>query len=248
MKKYSYDGMGFSLHLFSVVGSTLHGLNNENSDVDYKGVFTWDKKVLLGMSKPLLSLDKNNTNKDEWELLLKDLNKDFGLNLTSDDDLVLFSAKEFFNLSYKNDSNMFDMLFNDNDKYTLLESEDFKELKKHRKNFVNNTLAFKRFFGMANNTLSEAKKGVKTNKNLSKSLQMFYSLELLLKNGTFLPELPLELKQEVLNVKNGVLPLDKCFEKVENFKLKLDSFQFENNDNSNYKDFMDDLLVNLHKN
>lgn len=239
--------MGFSLHFFSVVGSTLHGLNNENSDVDYKGVFAWDKKVLLGMSKPLLSLDKTNTNQDEWELLLKELNKDFGLNLTKDDDLVLFSAKEFFNLSYKNDSNMFDMLFNDESKYVLFETEEFQEVKKHRKNFFNNTFAFKRFFGMAHSALEDAKKGVRTNKNLSKSLQMLYSLKLFLNDGTYYVQLPLNLRLELLKVKNNECSLEEVFEKTEKLKEELSNFDFNQNDNSVHKDFMDDLLVNLHK-
>lgn len=248
MKKYLYDGMGFSLHLFSVVGSNLHGLNNENSDVDYKGVFTWDKNVLLGMSKPLLSLNKDNTNKEEWKLLLNDLNKDFGLNLTEDDDLFLFSAKEFFNLSYKNDSNMLDMLYNDKEQYTLFVSEEFKEVKKHRNNFLNKSVAFKRFFGMSNGTLNEAKKGMKTYKNLSKSLQMLYSLKLLLKENKHFPELPLELRKEVLEFKNGLLDLDKCFEKVEALKLELDNFKFDEDLKECSKNLMDSLLVNLHTN
>ena len=56
------------------------------------------------------------------------------------------------------------------EQYTLFVSEEFKEVKKHRNNFLNKSVAFKRFFGMSNGTLNEAKKGMKTYKNLSKSI------------------------------------------------------------------------------
>jgi len=47
-----------TLHFLTVVGSILHNLNGANSDVDVKGVFTWDNKELLGLNEPPDTLDK----------------------------------------------------------------------------------------------------------------------------------------------------------------------------------------------
>src|SRR5574344_1829467 len=101
MKKFQYNGMEFTLKFLGVVGSNLHGVNVANSDVDYKGVFTWNQDLLFGMKNLPSSLDKKNTDKDSWNNLLNQLNNEFNLNLQEDDDLVLYDAKTFFDVSFK---------------------------------------------------------------------------------------------------------------------------------------------------
>ena len=96
MKNFTYDGMKLKLKFLSVVGSTLQGVNTNDSDLDLKGVFTWDNDLYFNLNQLQNSLERTNTNKDEWNNLLKQLNQEFDLNLTENDDLVLYEAKTFF--------------------------------------------------------------------------------------------------------------------------------------------------------
>lgn len=247
MKKFSYKGKCFTLQFLSVVGSTLHGLNTKDSDVDYKAVFTWDKSVLFSMRTYLSQLNKDNTDKDEWCYLLSQLNKEFNLNLKSDDDLVLFSAKEFFELSYKNDSNMFDMLYSD-EEFVLYQTEKFLEVRKNKEKFLNLYKSYNRYFGMSNNCFNLYKKGLNKNKNLAKSFQMLYVLELLLKDKKHYCKLPEELNLELKQIREGNVNYDEMLVKYQNLKEKLDSMEYEEVNNQDmYLDYMDNLLVNLYE-
>lgn len=247
MKKFTYNGLNLTLQFFSVVGSTLHGLNTKKSDVDYKAVFTWDKEVMFGMKPYLSQLNKDNTTKEEWCDLLSQLNKEFNLNLQENEDLVLFSAKEFFELSYKNDSNMFDMLYA-SDEFVLYETKEFVEVKNNKEKFLNLYTAYNRYFGMSHSYLKFANKGENTNKNLAKALQMLYSLELLLNEKKHYYRLPEELTQQLLKVRNGETSFEEANEKYDLLKNKLDSYDYDKTNTKNdYYDFMNNLLVNLHK-
>ena len=71
------NGKGLTLHFLTVVGSTLHNLNNSNSDRDVKGVFTWDQEVTNGMVVPAEQLDNKNMRKEDRAELMAQLNKLF---------------------------------------------------------------------------------------------------------------------------------------------------------------------------
>lgn len=251
MKKFTYNGMELTLKFLGVVGSTLHGVNVKDSDVDYKGVFTWNTDLLLGMNNPQDSLDKKNTNKDEWNNLLLQLNKEFNLDLKEDDDLVLYEAKSFFDLSFKNDLNMFDMLYEPKE-FVLYETNGFKNVKDNKYKFVNLYLAFNRFFGMSTTYLRDAtnNKG-NVHKNYSKCLQTLYSLEFMLKNGYYTHLLPLELRVYLIDLRNGNYFLDEYLEKLNSLKLELNNLSLSLDKSYNARsvnfDFMNKLLVDLYK-
>ena len=249
MKKFQYNGMEFTLKFLGVVGSNLHGVNVKDSDVDYKGVFTWNTDLLFGMKNLPTSLDKKNTDKDEWNNLLYQLNKEFNLNLKEDDDLVLYDAKSFFDLSFKNDLNMFDMLYSSKE-FVLYTTQAFENVRFNKDKFVNPYLASNRFFGMSTTYFNDAKnnKG-NVNKNYSKALQTLFSLEFLLKNNYYSCSLDNDKKDYLLNVRNGNYSLEEYFKTLENLKNELNSLTLDKlyNARSVHFDFMNQLLVDLYK-
>lgn len=248
MKNFTYDGMKLKLKFLSVVGSTLQGVNTKDSDVDYKGVFTWDNDLFFGLKTLQSSLDKNNTKKDEWNNLLLQLNKEFNLNLNENDDVVFYSAQEFVDLSFKNDSNMLDMLYSQND-FVLYETNGFKLLRENKDKFLNLFMAFKRLLGMSQTYFNLATKGVNVHKHYSKSLQMLYSLKLLLLDNTYYCQLPLDMRLYLLDLRRGDYFLDEYLELHSDLKNELNEMKFDKEYNSRvlYFDLFNDLLVSLQK-
>ncbi len=251
MKKFTYCGMGLNLKFLSVVGSTLQGVNTNDSDLDLKGVFTWDNDLYFNLNQLQNSLEKTNTNKDEWNNLLKQLNQEFDLNLTENDDLVLYEAKTFFELSFKNDSNMFDMLYA-NENFVLYQTKTFKQVKENKDKFVDLFQASKRYQGMSATHLKQAEQNKgNVNKNYSKALQMLLSLDYLLKNKKHTCSLDLETRNYLKEVRNGNFDLENFLFRYKTLKENFASFEQSLDKNYNpretyLKDF-NNLLVSLYK-
>ena len=106
--KLVVNGKCLTLHFLCVVGSNLHRLNGEDSDVDVKGVFTWEQDVVNGLNRPEEQLDNKNMRKEDRKELMEQLNKLFDREF--DEDLDLFEARKFFKNSMKSEPNMLDML------------------------------------------------------------------------------------------------------------------------------------------
>jgi len=49
--KFKLGNRIINIHYLAIVGSTLHGINTENSDTDIKGVFDWDLNKLFKFYK-----------------------------------------------------------------------------------------------------------------------------------------------------------------------------------------------------
>ena len=76
-KTFEFEGKKLKLHFLTVVGSTLHQLNLDNSDVDVKGVFVWEREALSGLDLPQDTLEYKNTSKESWKAILEQVNKEF---------------------------------------------------------------------------------------------------------------------------------------------------------------------------
>ena len=201
---FTVNNKKLTLHFLTVVGSTLHNLNGLNSDVDVKGVFTWDNEELLGLNEPADTLDKKNMSENDRFELMSELEGRFGRKF--DDDLDLFEAKKFFKNAMKSDPNMLDMLWaNEVSGMVLFCSNEFKKVLDNRMLFLNFELAKKRFLGMSFNTFKlGSKENNKNNfKDLAKSLQSLFSFKNLVENKEFSPRLKESQRREVLAVKNN---------------------------------------------
>jgi predicted nucleotidyltransferase len=201
---FTVNNKKLTLHFLTVVGSTLHNLNGLNSDVDVKGVFTWDNEELLGLNEPADTLDKKNMSENDRFELMSELEVRFGRKF--DDDLDLFEAKKFFKNAMKSDPNMLDMLWaNEVSGMVLFCSNEFKKVLDNRMLFLNFELAKKRFLGMSFNTFKlGSKENNKNNfKDLAKSLQSLFSFKNLVENKEFSPRLKESQRREVLAVKNN---------------------------------------------
>jgi len=209
------------LHFLTVVGSTLHGLDGVDSDVDVKGVFTWEQDVQLGLLDVPEELDKNSmTQKDRAELM-QQLNEKFDREF--DDDLDLFEAKKFFKNGMKTDPNMLDMLNADKvEGMVMYCSREFKEVLNHRDLFVDFELAKKRFLGMSFNCVKLGRKENNKNKfkDLAKSLQSLFSFWNLVASKEFNPRLNRTQTTTVLDVKMNLREKThlSLFEEVQDFR------------------------------
>jgi predicted nucleotidyltransferase len=234
-KTFTLGNKKLHLVFLTTVGSTLHQLNLSNSDLDLKGVFVWDKTATSGLETMPDSLDFKRTLKDEWADLMSQLNDEFNLNLSPDDDVELFEARKFFLTALKNDFNMLDMLFSSLTPVFL--ADVFQETLEKKEDFLDMKSAEVRFSGMAKSALHEAKKLSKKEektpkmqndlkKSLAKSLQFVFSLNNLFLNQVHSPVLPDDERKFVLNVKKGNVSLEdvakkqvELFEELEKTKL-----------------------------
>ena len=240
-----------TLHFLTVVGSTLHNLNGANSDVDVKGVFTWDNKELLGLNEPADTLDKKNMTKDDRLELMSELEVRFGRKF--DDDLDLFEAKKFFKNAMKSDPNMLDMLWaNEVSGMVLFSSNEFKKVLDNRMLFLNFELAKKRFLGMSFNTFklgSKQNAGDNKFKDLAKSLQSLFSFQNLVENNEFNPRLKESQRQEVLAVKNNTFLREHAdvVKLVKNMRdeLEKECEELELPETKFDKEKLNELLLNL---
>ena len=226
-KTFTLGGRKLHLLFLTTVGSKLHKLNDSESDTDLKGVFVWDMDTLFGLETYPSVLDGKKTNKEEWLQLCSDLNKEFNLGLEDADDLALFELKKFFLSTLKNDFNMFDMLFS-NEQHNYC-SDDFSEVLLKRNLFLDTKKAHHTFVGMANGSLKEAVKLHRNNgserskfKALAKVLQFLYSFESMLDTHSYKPVLDFAERETVFNTKKGLVDFDKTVAECERLFLRVE--------------------------
>ena len=239
-KTFKLGNKTLHLHFATLVGSKLHRLNTDLSDSDFKFVFSWSHKDVFSLEDLPNSLQKNNTNKEEWDRLVSDVcsflsSRSLSFSLDDCDDFAFFESKHFLKNALKNDFNMLDMLFSPLE--PLFCSNEFKEVLSNKNSFLDVSQASVRFRGMAQSSLKLAKKlNNKENptdkekndflKSSAKSLQFLFSLLAFLETHTHSPVLPDEFRFEVLNVKRGLVSFDEVLnrffelDKVLNDELK----------------------------
>ena len=98
-KTLTFQGRKLKVVFLTVVGSVLHKLDFEGSDIDYKGVFVWDKEFHSDLFENHDVLNnktwkKVGVTKDDWQDFLDQFNKAFNLKVQFDDDLDLFEDKK----------------------------------------------------------------------------------------------------------------------------------------------------------
>lgn len=198
--KLTVNGKNLTLHYLTVVGSTLHKLNGKGSDLDVKGVFTWEQDVVNGLVTPPDTLDNKNMSKEDRAELMKQLSDNFVDHF--DEDLDLFEGRKFFKNAMKSEPNMLDMLYaNTVPGNVLYCSKEFKVVLDNRKLFVDMAQAKQRFLGMSFNTFKLGKK-LKRSKDLAKSLQTLLSFKNMVENGEYSPVLDEDQRHLVMNTKN----------------------------------------------
>lgn len=237
-----------NLHYLTVVGSTLHQLSGESSDVDVKGVFTWGQDTVNGLTPAPEQLDNKNMSKEDRAELMQQLNNLFNRNF--DEDLDLFEGRKFFKNAMKSEPNMLDMLYADTvPDMVLYCDENFQKVLDNRKLFVNQAQAKQRFLGMSFNTFKLGKKNGRS-KDLAKSLQTLYSFKNLVENGEYNPVLKNSQKAEVQAVKFNTYMMEheKLVETVNAMRTVLEE-ECNSLELEEYKDNFDslnNLLLGLH--
>jgi len=235
------------LHFLTVVGSTLHKLNGENSDLDCKGVFTWEQDVVNSLVPPPEQLDNKNMKKEDRAELMVQLNEKF--NREFDDDLDLFHSRKFFKNAMKSEPNMLDMLWADTQEgMVLFCTPEFQKVLDNRKLFVNFNQAKQRFLGMSFNCLKLGTKENGRSKDLAKSLQSLMSFKNMVLTGEFNPVLPEAERLVVQSVKEA--------DNTESLKSSVLSFRQKLEDECNVLELpepednfgaLNKLLLDLHK-
>lgn len=193
------------VHFLVVVGSKLHGLENENSDTDLKGVFTWSKNDLTSVQGQSLqdSLEKTNLKEEVFLDLKEQVNTYFNLGLTEKDDFVLFEARKFVLTATKSDLNLLDMLFASGE-FVVFETVDFNALRFHgRKTLLDFTSAKSRFKGMADNTFRRYQSKPHLYKDLARAFHSLFVVKDLLQTGTYNSRLTGDNKYFVMDLKNN---------------------------------------------
>ena len=246
--KLTVNGKNLTLHYLTVVGSTLHKLNGENSDLDCKGVFTWEQDVVNGLVVPPDTLDNKNMSKEDRAELMKQLSDNFADNF--DEDLDLFEARKFFKNAMKSEPNMLDMLYaNTVPGNVLYCDKEFQDVLDNRKLFVDMSQAKQRFLGMSFNTFKLGKK-LKRSKDLAKSLQTLLSFKNMVENGEYSPVLKESQRREVLEVKYNAyfVEPDELSELVNNMRLLLEAEcnELELPESENNFEALNKLLLGLH--
>lgn len=119
-------------------GSYLYGMNNQNSDLDIKGIFMPSKKSLILQQKVNQYGTYSTTNKN---------NKS---NSKDDVDIELWSIHKFFKLLQKGDTNAYDILgAMSNKKCVIYSSEEFKNIYRNRNTLMGAKPITKSFIGFS---------------------------------------------------------------------------------------------------
>jgi len=253
--KFKLGNRIINIHYLAIVGSTLHGINTENSDTDIKGVFDWDLKELLKMKKPQESIDKNNTLKEDWIDFIKQISKAFNLKEEDIDDLVLFESKKFFENIIKNELNFLDLIHSN--KMLLIENK-FKEIKDKKYLFYDIERAKHKFLGMHKKYLKEYSKTKdlsKKYKNLGRSLHVLWLIEDFMIYKKYSPRLNDSKIEVIKSIRNGYFNenevfkmYEKSIQKIEKrfkyIKLRNKLFKFYKQ-NFDKTEFFDNKLYNL---
>lgn len=193
------------LHYLVIVGSKMHNLENENSDTDIKGVFTWSKKDLTSIRGTVLeeTIEKSNFFTDDFIDLKQQISDKFNLNLSSEDDLVLNESRKFVWSCVKSDLNLLDMLFANNN-LVIFETVSFNNLRlKGQTNLIDFNSAKSRFKGMADNTLNRYKKKPSLFKDLARAFHSLFVIKELLLTGKYDSKLTGEKRDFILSLKNN---------------------------------------------
>lgn len=114
-----------------VFGSKLYGLEHENSDTDYAGVFIPDSRdIILGTTKDIITTNTNGNDK----------------NTKFDVDNTQYSLKKFILTACNGDLRAMDMLHAPKDKI-IISSNEWEFIQDNRSKFYStNVTAFKGFF------------------------------------------------------------------------------------------------------
>jgi uncharacterized protein len=112
-----------------IAGSKLYGTDHSDSDIDYKGVFIYGNKQLLGFSQI----------------------KNDAIVINNPNDAAYFELKKFFLLCLESNPSMIEILFAPSGRY-VYDSPLWRNILKNRDKFLSK-LAMKTFLGYANQQL-----------------------------------------------------------------------------------------------
>ena len=240
------------LHFLTIVGSQLHKLTiKETSDIDIKGVITWDEAVKAELNEPIDLIDTNKLKAiygaDYTNIIKSIINQlNFHLNLKlnpEQDDIVLYEARKFYKDTMNNDFNMLDMLYGEEQIFRTFEFEKTLSIKE---DFLKYQFIFDKFKNMAFNNLNKSKNQPEPLKFKSqvKAIQLLESLKVVLKTKKYNPVLDLKTREYLLKIKKGEIP----FEEIEKRFKELDEevqTKYEIPQNNINIDILNKTLVEL---
>lgn len=181
--KFTICGKGLTLHYLAVVGSVAHGLKNASSDLDLKGVFSWDLSIISGLNKVQDSLEASNVPENDWNHFLYELKNSLNISIELDDDITFMDARKFVINARKNELNMLDLLFSNE---VIYSSPSFNYVLENRKRFLNLKYARSRFIGMSQGCIEERNRAIRRIKNIgTKSFKSIEDKNLFLKKNKY---------------------------------------------------------------
>lgn len=201
-------------------GSYITGTNNEDSDLDFRGIVLPDEDHILGL-------------KQFTHLKLAEGEKN--INLSGDMDLELFSLRAFVDQLYKGHVTPIEMLFLE-DRFIYLMDDRLKIIRDNKDLFLSKSVVFhylsmnKQFekridipVGNIRNPLSVdriVKYGYET-KNASKAIMYLRIMNHFLKSGELV--FYRDDKDELKSIKEGNISLDKIINEINYLRLETES-------------------------
>ena len=180
---FKYQGNEYELILFTLAGSRFYGTHYEAgdpdrqhpfnpdyvSDTDRRGVFIAHPDTKLGLTGNITEIEVKTAGEDklappEQRALIKELNEKLGLNMSEDEDLVLYEVKKFVTLALDANPNILDLVFAD-DEAVIYENDKGKKLREEGKGIFMSTKTKFTFSGYA---MSQMKRIFGHNKHITK--------------------------------------------------------------------------------
>lgn len=168
--KFTYQGNEYKLILFTIAGSRFYGTHYEKgehpfkpeyvSDTDYRGIFIAHPDTKIGMTDSISSIevkkDIDGNVPSEQQELIKELNKQLGLDMAMDEDLNLYEIKKFVTMALENNPNIMDIIYTD-DEAVIYENDKGKKLRSEGKDIFMSTKTKFTFSGYAMGQLKRIK-------------------------------------------------------------------------------------------
>lgn len=214
-----------------VFGSHLYGLDTENSDKDYRGIFVpTAKEIILGSMKE--HYDQSTSGQ--------------GIKNTKDDiDVNMFSLKRFINLACKGDIGAIDMVHAPSN--MLIESsKEWEYIRTHRDKFYH--VGMWGLSGYLKKQVAKSEKYFSNWKDLSHALRVGYQLLEIYQTGDL--QFPLARRSSILACKLGERTFDNVREELkdlyERVKLAREEAKKNGMPEEPDVDFWKDLLEYIH--
>ena len=177
--KFKYQGNEYKLILFTLAGSRFYGTHydgpgsvdedgnsrehpfnpNYISDSDFRGIIIAHPDTKIGLTGAIDQIEvkkgKDGTVPEEQQELIKELNKQLGMDMPMDEDIALYEIKKFVNLALENNPNIMDLIYADKEA-VIYANKKGKKLLKNKDIFLSKKTKYT-FSGYAMSQIHRAK-------------------------------------------------------------------------------------------